>query len=263
MNLLAIMGSPKKKGNTYKVTKKLEKEIKQLGNVEFEYIFLKDLKLKTCKGCQICFDKGEDLCPLNDDRKMLEEKMHKADGVIFTSPNYVFNVSGLMKNFMDRFGYVCHRPRFFKNAMILTTSGLGGGSGMMMKPFKFALQTWGFNVVSSFDIVKNGDPNSKFSTPAKKVDQKVNNAARKFYNALIVGRPKPSIFSMVLFYFAKMGCKESNPECFDYHYWSDQGWFEKDVYYYYDPEANFVKKTLASLMSKSMGLIPSKILTSF
>jgi hypothetical protein len=185
---------------------------------------------------------------------MLEEKIHKADGIIFTSPNYVFNVSGIMKNFIDRFGYVCHRPRFFKSAMILTTSGIGGGSGLMMKPFKLALQAWGFNVVSSFDIIKNGDPNSKFTTPVKKVNQKVNKDAKKFYNALMVGRPKPGIFSMVIFHFAKMGCKESNPEFLDYRYWKDHGWFDEEAHYYYDPETNSVKKTLAKIISKFIGL---------
>lgn len=93
--------SPKKKDNTYQLTKKVEKRIKQFGDVEFEYVFLKDLDLKTCKGCQICFNKGEDLCPLKDDMEMVEEKMHKAEGIIFTLPNYVFNVSGIMKNFID------------------------------------------------------------------------------------------------------------------------------------------------------------------
>lgn len=254
MKVLAIMGSPRKKGNTYKFTRKVEEGIKQFGDVEFEYVFLKDLNLKTCLGCQVCFDKGEELCPLKDDRAMLEEKMHNADGVIFTSPNYVFNVSGLMKNFIDRFGYVCHRPRFFKNAIILTSSGVGG-SGLMMRSFSFALKSWGFKVVSSFDVIMNGDPNSKLSTPVEKVNQKVNKTAKKFYNALKADRPKPSIFSMGLFLFAKQEINKLNPEYFDYHYWKDNGWFEKDAYYYYDPETNFVRNELARILSKFMGLI--------
>ncbi|MGB9979655.1 NAD(P)H-dependent oxidoreductase [Methanobacterium sp.] len=101
MNVLAIMGSPNKKGNTYELTRKLEDSMKKLGEVEFEYVFLKDINLKTCRGCGVCFEKGEKFCPLKDDRPMLEEKMHNADGVIFTSPNYVFNVSGIIKNFID------------------------------------------------------------------------------------------------------------------------------------------------------------------
>ena len=56
-------------------------------------------------------------------------------------------------------------------AMIIITSGVGG-SGLMMKPFSLALQTWGFNVIDSIDIIKNGDPTSTLTTPPEKVNQK-------------------------------------------------------------------------------------------
>ena len=46
MKVLAIMGSPRKKGNTYKVTRKIEESMMQLRNVEFEYVFLKDVDIK-------------------------------------------------------------------------------------------------------------------------------------------------------------------------------------------------------------------------
>jgi hypothetical protein len=84
----------------------------------------------------------------------------------------------------------------------------------------------------------------------------VNGAAKKFYDAIEAGRPKPSISSMVTFYFAQQSLKKAPPELFDYNYWKDHGWFEKNADYYYDPEANFVKKALARVLSKFMGLIP-------
>jgi multimeric flavodoxin WrbA len=254
MKILAIMGSPRQKSNTYQVTRKFEENMKHWGDVEFEYVFLKDVNLKTCLGCQVCFNTGEEFCPLKDDRAMLEKKMHNADGVIFTSPNYVFNVSGLMKNFIDRFGYVCHRPRFFKNAIMLTTSGVGG-SELMMKPFSFAIQTWGFKVVTSIDVITNGDPNSKLSTPPDKVDKKVKKTAKNFYSSITAGRPKASIFSMIMFLFAKKNIKEANPEFFDYHYWKDHGWLENNAHYYHEPETNFVNKGLARILSRFVGLI--------
>jgi len=254
MKVLAIMGSPRKKGNTYELTRKVEKNMKQLGAVEFEYVFLKDLNLESCLGCGICFDKGEKLCPLKDERPILEEKMQTADGVIFTSPNYVFNVSGLMKNFIDRFAYVCHRPRFFKNAMALTTSGVGG-SRLALFSLSTAPSTWGFRVVQSLGVIKNGDPNSDLTTPMEKVDKMVKNAAKNFYDAMKTGRPNPSIFSMASFQFAKKNMEKLTPEFFDYHYWKDHGWLEKNADYYYDPETNFVKKALARLLSNFMGLI--------
>ncbi len=254
MKVLGIMGSPRKKGNTYRVTRKFEEQMKQHGDVEFEYIFLKDLDLKSCHGCGVCFDKGEDLCPLKDDRSIIEEKIKNADGVIFTSPNYVFNVSGLMKNFIDRFAYVCHRPRFFKNAIVLTTSGVGGSRFMLMN-FSTALKIWGFNIVKSFGVVTNGDPNSDLSTPETKVNKIVKETAKKFYDSLSYNKPKPSLFSMITFSFAKQEYKKIDPESYDYQYWKDHGWLENNVDYYYNSDTNFFTKALARLLSKFMGII--------
>jgi len=253
MKVLAIIGSPKKKGNTYKVTRKVEENMKKLGNIEFDYIFLKDLDLKSCLGCGICLDKGEELCPSNDDRAMLEEKMHNADGVIFTSPTYVFNVTGLMKNFIDRFAYSCHRPRFFKNALVITTSGAGVGTKMMLKSFKMAPLSWGFNVVESLDIITNGDPNSKLSTPKHKADTKINHAAEKLYKAIQEGNPKPGILGMAMFQFAKKEINKLNPDFYDFNYYKNQGWLKDNTYYYYDSETNFIIKSLAKLFSNFIG----------
>ena len=38
----------------------------------------------------LCLNKGEELCPLKDDRDLLIDKMNNSDGIIFASPNYSF-----------------------------------------------------------------------------------------------------------------------------------------------------------------------------
>ena len=75
MKVLAIMGSPRKKGNTYKVVQEIEQRMRELGNVEFEYLFLRDANLEPCRGCDNCQPKGEDLCPIDDDREKIEEQI--------------------------------------------------------------------------------------------------------------------------------------------------------------------------------------------
>jgi multimeric flavodoxin WrbA len=251
MKILAIMGSPRKIGNTYKVTRKVEERMKQLGDVEFEYIFLKDVRLGSCLGCQVCLDKGEDKCPLKDDRAMLEEKIQNADGVIFASPTYTFNVTGLMKNFFDRFAYACHRPRFFKSALVLTTSGIGAGASLMLLSFALVPRAWGFKV-TSLSVTTNGIP--EFNPPEYKVDKNISNAAKKFYRSVAAGRPKPSLFSMAMFMNSQPSLRKVPQEYFDHHYWKDYGWLEKDTCYYYDPQAGMLKKMLARLLSKFMGV---------
>jgi multimeric flavodoxin WrbA len=239
-------------GNTYKVTKKVEEYMRQQGDVEFEYVFLKDVQLGQCLGCQSCFDRGEDTCPLKDDRAMLEEKMHRADGVVFASPTYAFNVSGLMKNFFDRFSYACHRPRFFKSALVLTTSGVGMGANIMMISFTLVPQTWGFKV-NGLNVKTNGIP--EFNAPQHQTDKKVAKAAKQFYRSVAGGRPKPDLFSMAGFVIAQLQIRRIPEEMFDHRYYQDHGWLEKDACYYYNPQAGRLKKILARQLANCLGAL--------
>ena len=127
MKILAIMGSPKGKGSGYKIVRRIEDRMKAVGDVEFTYFFLKDANLKPCTGCYTCMAKGEDKCPLKDDRPAIEQMLMATNGVILSSPMYVLNVSSLMKNFIDRFAYTNHRPRFHRQK-VLTVVNMGGDS---------------------------------------------------------------------------------------------------------------------------------------
>ena len=101
MKILAVIGSPRNNGNTYEAVKLIEDElnIKNPG-IEFEYVQLGSANLKPCKGCFTCIERGEEKCPLKDGRETLEFKMQQADGVIFASPVYTYNVSWIRKTEM-------------------------------------------------------------------------------------------------------------------------------------------------------------------
>ena len=97
-------------------------------------------------------DRGEERCPLKDERDLLMGKIDQSDGVIFASPNYSFQVSGIMKVFLDRFGFALHRPRFFgKTFTSLVAQGVYGG-GKIVKHLEFVANGLGFNVVKGFCI---------------------------------------------------------------------------------------------------------------
>jgi multimeric flavodoxin WrbA len=118
--VLVIIGSPRKMGNSFKIVKRIEKRMRTLGDIEINYLFLRDAHLELCRGCWSCLSVGDDRCPLKDDREAIEKLMLDADGVIFASPVYALNVTALMKNLLDRFAYTLHRPRFFRQkAMIV------------------------------------------------------------------------------------------------------------------------------------------------
>ncbi len=69
---------------------------------EVEYVKLKDMKINFCTGCYTCWTKTPGECIFKDDMTDLRLKFRKADLIIFASPLYIFNVTGIMKNFLDR-----------------------------------------------------------------------------------------------------------------------------------------------------------------
>ena len=66
------------------------------------YFKLKNYNIKNCTGCYTCWTKTPGECIFKDDMTMLRKKYREADLVVFASPLYIFNVSGILKTFMDR-----------------------------------------------------------------------------------------------------------------------------------------------------------------
>ena len=83
----AFVGSARKK-NTYKAVVQFLNNLQALGDVEYEIVTLSDYRLGVCRGCRVCFEKGEEFCPLKDDRDVLFDKITASDGVVFATPNY-------------------------------------------------------------------------------------------------------------------------------------------------------------------------------
>lgn len=181
MKVLAIMGSPRKKGNTYKAVERVKDELLRLNcAVDFEYLFLADCRLEMCKGCFNCFSRGKEKCPLKDDRDMICEKMTAADGIILAAPTYAVGVPALMKNFIDRFAFTLHRPCFFDQAF-LAVSTVGGVVGMKQALGQLALLAAGAK-----KSLKLGVPMPPVSMPMleNKAAKKLKKTARAFYASM-------------------------------------------------------------------------------
>jgi NADPH-dependent FMN reductase len=78
----AFIGTASKKA-TYQAVQEFEQNLKQYGDSDFETVFLSEYHLELCWGCKQCFMKGEQYCPLQDDRDVLLKKMEQSDGIIF------------------------------------------------------------------------------------------------------------------------------------------------------------------------------------
>jgi multimeric flavodoxin WrbA len=246
VKVVAFVGSTRKK-HTYHSTEKFLQNLQSLGEVEYELVHLIDFKLEICRGCKVCLDKGEELCPLKDDRDKLFEKIEHADGVVFATPNYSFNVSGLMKVFLDRFGFIFHRPRFFgKTCTSIVAEGVYGGR-KIIKYFNFIGKALGFNVVNG-SVVTTREPITEKTE--KKNNRTLEGNSQTFYAQLVKKElPTPSLFDLMFFRMARSGIKRDLDESFrDYTYFREQGWFESD--FYYPVKLNPLKKMMGNFFDK-------------
>lgn len=224
----AFIGSAHKK-NTYKAVVQFLNNLQALGEVEYEIVTLSDYRLGICRGCRLCFDKGEQFCPLKDDRDVLFEKIAASDGVVFATPNYTFHMSGMMKAFIDRFGFACHRPRYFGKVFTsIVTQGFGGGSEIV-KNLNFVGSVLGFTPVKGVTVT-GFDP--KTEKEQKKIDKDLARLSKQFHTLLIRPTPEPAFFQLMLFRMSRSTVNQlADPGSIDYQYFADRGWFASDYYY--------------------------------
>lgn len=102
MKVLAINGSPRgSKGNTHIMVSEILAGMIDSG-ASTENILLSTKKIHNCMGCFTCWTKTPGKCAIKDDMEELLAKQNDADILIYASPLYVDNITGLLKNFMDR-----------------------------------------------------------------------------------------------------------------------------------------------------------------
>lgn len=253
MKVLAIVGSPRK-GQTHNVIERIQAEMSKLGPVDFEILMLKDLDLQFCRGCELCITKGEQFCPLNDDRTMVLEKIQAADGLILASPVYAIQVTAQMKLLLDRFAFMFHRPRLFsQKALLVTTGGMAFGD-----PFKClgnSARAWGIMWVRKLGLTRL---DSLSGPPLEKAEAKIRKEANAFYRALQDPTPRsPSFFRLMWFNIWKQNTQALsafNP-C-DFQYWQAKGWYQRP--FYYDVRINPLKKLVVNGLISLMGLMMPK-----
>ena len=239
----AFVGTASKK-HTLQAVRQFLKGIEARGDVESEVVVLSDHKLGACRGCKVCFMRGESLCPLKDDRDLLIEKVMTSDGIILATPNYSFHVSGLMKTFLDRLGFVFHRPRFFgKTFTSIVVQGFHGGPAIV-KYLDFVGNGLGFNTEKGICMTALDPMTEK---EQRKMDAIIAAHGRRFHRRLSqASYPSPSLLKLVIFRMGRTNVRllaeKTSP---DYAYYRDKGWLESD--YFYPARLNLFQQAAGSL----------------
>jgi multimeric flavodoxin WrbA len=102
MKITAYNGSPRRDyGNTHRMVAAFLDGAAAAG-ADVENVFLVERDIRTCTGCYTCWTRTPGRCIQDDDGNELLGKFTASDAVVFATPLYVDNVSGLMKLFIDR-----------------------------------------------------------------------------------------------------------------------------------------------------------------
>lgn len=108
MKILAINGSPRRKGNTSTILRAVLKGAESAG-AETTEVILHDLNMKGCMGCFSCREK-HGVCAQKDDLSPYLEALKTCHGLIVGCPIYMYRISGQMKLFVDR-SYSLYAPK--------------------------------------------------------------------------------------------------------------------------------------------------------
>ncbi|UOO38159.1 NAD(P)H-dependent oxidoreductase [Oscillospiraceae bacterium CM] len=254
MKIVAILSSFRNEGNTKQILSLLQKHVCASQDrhgmpCDFEIISLASANLSFCRGCRLCFDKGETSCPLHDGFFSVYQSLQNADAVILASPVYVEDVSAAMKNFIDRMAFNCHRPAFAgKPALIVATSGMGS-SNHAVRSMIFALSSWGFQVVGKRKFRMGALMDPAAMPPA------FDDAARRLISKLMraISRQeilKPSFYALLVFK-VQQKCFQNDlryRNTYDHDYWARTGWLNPRCTYYKKHTAWPIKTACAQLL---------------
>jgi multimeric flavodoxin WrbA len=100
MKIVAVLGSPRPRGNSAGLAQKFLDSAHSLGADTKAYL-LNQLDFQGCQGCRTCKTKSQ-ACILEDDLAQVLQDLKQADVVVLASPVYFGDLSGQMKCFFDR-----------------------------------------------------------------------------------------------------------------------------------------------------------------
>ena len=248
LKILAFVGSPRNEESwTYKYMRIIEQRMAAIQPVEFEYIFVQRLNVPFCDGCLKCVSVGESACPDFGIIGPIAEKMDQADGLILGSPIHTFNITGLMKNFVEYFMYKRNRPSFFGKKAVVTATASGGGHTVVLDFLEQTANAWGCDVVSRVGISSAQTHKLPYIEKMNAVAEEVASTFIREINKGELGSPK---FRHLMNFRAMQNMTRNQPDSVNLSYWKKHNWM--DAEYYTNVPINAFARMMAGYIARKM-----------
>lgn len=102
MQILTLLGSPRKHGNTESVLRRFEARATAAGHVVTR-VNVAERKIDGCLGCDCCHAELDDLgCAQADDADEILRQILTADLIVYAAPVYCWSLPSEMKALIDR-----------------------------------------------------------------------------------------------------------------------------------------------------------------
>ena len=166
-SILGIGGSPRKGGNSDILLGRILNGAAQEG-ILTELVQLRDFSFQGCIGCEKC-RKNQECTGLRDGMQLIYPRIRGADGIVLLSPIYSYNVTGLMKSFIDRlycfYEFADSRPGSWSSRLSgkrrkAVIAAIGeqstvGSSGMdsTLETMRRSIQALGYDVIDELPVL--------------------------------------------------------------------------------------------------------------
>ncbi len=162
--ILAVSGSPRKRGNSDRLSGRILTAALAAG-VPGAAVRLADILFQPCIGCERCRKDGA-CTGLQDGMQILYPQVEASRGLLLVSPVHHYNVTAWMKAFVDRlycyYDFDAARPGAWSNrlagqgrkAAIVSVGEQHGseGIGVTLEAMRLPLQALGYEVVAEFSV---------------------------------------------------------------------------------------------------------------
>ncbi|PVX24859.1 MAG: hypothetical protein CW691_06245 [Candidatus Bathyarchaeum sp.] len=149
MKILALIGSPRKLGNTDVLVEQILQGAQTKGHTA-KKLYLYDYTISVCSDCRSC-KKGDYVCCIKDEMQQIYPLMEEADVIVFGTPVYWYGPTAKMKMLLDRMRpFVENKLLRGKRAVVVAPSAEGTKAcGPLLEMFRLSFEYLGIRFVGS------------------------------------------------------------------------------------------------------------------
>ncbi len=162
--VLGLGGSPRRGGNSDILLEHIAGGLKRQG-VEADNRHLRDYWFQSCKGCEKC--RKDKICTgLNDGMTLLYPLVLRSRGLVLVSPTHTYNVTALMKAFIDRlycfYDFGDSRPRPWSSRLAgqgrkaviaaICEQETKESIGVTLEAMRLPLRSMGYDIIREIEV---------------------------------------------------------------------------------------------------------------